>query len=287
MRRVIPLCLLLSLACMPKGKHDQIVGQMSDDVAALQANLAEKTAALAALETASHAERLTMTFEAEVEQARLQGEVDSLTTELESTRDSLARAVSGRSAQDAELARMREAIAELERRKAQADAVLAEFRDLVGRFQSMIDAGTLRVRVVDGRMVVELATDILFAPARATVSDEGQTALIAVTGVLESLAGRQFQVAGHTDNRPIATERFPSNWELGAARAIAVTKLMIDSGLSATRVSGVSYGDTKPAATNDTDEGMAQNRRIEIVIVPDLSEMPGYDELSALTSSGE
>jgi chemotaxis protein MotB len=260
---------------------------MSDEIAALQANLEAKEAAMAALESASQAERLTMTFESEVEQARLQGEVDSLTAELESTRDSLARAVSGRSARDAELARMAEAVADLERRRAQADAALAEFRDLVGRFQSMIDAGTLRVRVVDGRMVVELATDILFAPARATVSEEGQAALVEVTGVLASLAGRQFQVAGHTDNRPIATEKFPSNWELGAARAIAVTKLMIENELPATRVSGVSYGDTKPAASNETDEGRALNRRIEIVIVPDLSEMPGYDELSALTSGAE
>ncbi len=287
MRRLIPLCLVLTLACMPKGKHDQIVGQMSDEIAALQANIAEKEAAMASLQTSSAAEQMRLTSDAQTEQARLQGEVDSLTAELESTRDSLARAVSGRSARDAELARMREAVAELERRKAKADAALAEFRDLVGRFQSMIDAGTLRVRVIDGRMVVELATDILFPPGRATVSEDGQAALVEVTGVLASLAGRQFQVAGHTDNRPIATEKFPSNWELGAARAIAVTKLMIDNGLSDTRVSGVSYGDTKPAATNDTDEGRALNRRIEIVIVPDLSEMPGYDELSALTSSAE
>ena len=62
---------------------------------------------------------------------------------------------------------------------------------------------------------------------------------------------------------------------------------MVDNGLSKDRVSGASYADTKPAATNDTDEGRALNRRIEIVVVPDLSELPGYDELTALAQDSQ
>jgi chemotaxis protein MotB len=102
--------------------------------------------------------------------------------------------------------------------------------------------------------------------------------------VLASIPGRDFQVAGHTDNDPIATEKFPSNWDLGAARSITVTRLLVDSGLPADRVSASSYADTVPVVANDTAEGKAANRRIEIVVVPDLSLMPGYDELQRLAS---
>lgn len=279
MRFLLPL-LLLSSGCVLKGKHNEIVDGYQMRIAAMETQMADQ-------EASSSASLAAMRMTAAEQEAALQSDVDRLNVELESTRDSLARAVSGTAARDAELARMREAVADLERRKAKADAALAEYRDLVGRFQTLIDAGTLRVRVVDGRMVVELATDILFAPARATISDEGQTALIEVAGVLSAIPNRQYQIAGHTDNVPISNERFPSNWELGAARALAVTKLMVANGLAETRVSGSSYAATKPAAPNDTPEGRELNRRIEIVVVPDLSELPGYAELQQMQRAAD
>ena len=163
---------------------------------------------------------------------------------------------------------------------------MQSFRDLVSRFQAMIDAGTLKVKVIDGRMVVELATDILFPPGSASLSNDGKAAIAEVAAVLASIPDREYQVAGHTDSAPIRTERFPSNWHLGSARAIAVTDLLIGSGLDATRVSAASYAEHRPVDTNRTKEGKAANRRIEITIQPDLSVMPGYDELKQL-SGGE
>ena len=81
----------------------------------------------------------------------------------------------------------------------------------------MIDAGTLQVKVVDGRMVVALATDILFAAGSATLSADGQSAVEQVASVLAGIPDRNYQVAGHTDDRPIANEK-PSRptgiWEL-------------------------------------------------------------------------
>ena len=89
---------------------------------------------------------------------------------------------------------------------------------------------------------------------------------------------------GHTDNVPIRTEQFPSNWELASARALTVLKTMVDAGLPAARVSAASFGDSKPTAGNDTTDGKALNRRIEIVVVPDLSSLPGFDELQKVGS---
>jgi chemotaxis protein MotB len=159
-----------------------------------------------------------------------------------------------------------------------------EFRSLLARFRALIDAGKLKVRIVDGRMVVVLATDVLFGSGSATLSKEGRSAVSEVAQVLASIPRRGFQVEGHTDAVPIATAQFASNWELAAARAITVTRAMVEAGLPATRVSAASYADTRPVASNGAD-GKAQNRRIDITIVPDLSALPGFDELNRLEST--
>ncbi len=177
---------------------------------------------------------------------------------------------------------MTAALADLEKRRAEAEARVQEFRSLLSRFRALIDAGKLTVRIVDGRMVVVLATDILFGSGSASLSKDGKAAITEVTTVLASIPRRVLQVEGHTDSVPIATAQFPSNWELAAARAITVSKMMIEAGLHPDRVSAASYADRRPVAPNDSSEGKAQNRRIEITIVPDLSTLPGFEELKKL-----
>jgi chemotaxis protein MotB len=81
---------------------------------------------------------------------------------------------------------------------------------------------------------------------------------------------------------PINSAQYPSNWELAAARAITVLKSMVEAGLLSDRISAASFGDTRPITPNDSKESKAQNRRIEIIIVPDLSQLPGFEELKAL-----
>ena len=100
--------------------------------------------------------------------------------------------------------------------------------------------------------------------------------------MLQSIPDREYQVEGHTDDVPIATAQYPSNWELASGRALTVVRTMIEAGLGPERVSAASYGEYKPASDNDSDEGRAQNRRIEIVVVPDLSDLPGFEELEQL-----
>ena len=93
------------------------------------------------------------------------------------------------------------------------------------------------------------------------------------------MADRQFQVEGHTDDQPIKTTRFPNNWWLASGRAIAVAEILIKAGLQTTAVSAASFGEFRPITSNSTPQGRAQNRRIEIVLVPDLSKVPGFEEL--------
>ncbi len=215
---------------------------------------------------------------------RLQTELEATNAVLEQTNRRLAAAIAQTGELEGDVARMEAALQDAEQREQSADATLAEYRELVARFQDMIDAGTLTVRVIDGRMVVELATDILFGAGSATLSADGTAALRGVSTVLAAIPDREFQVAGHTDNVPISTARFPSNWHLGSSRAIAVVDVLTGGGLDSGRVSAASFADTKPRGTNRTPEGRKNNRRIEITVVPDLSELPGYSELEAIAA---
>jgi chemotaxis protein MotB len=223
-------------------------------------------------------ETMQKTIEAEL--LRTQAESKSLGGELDRVREQLAQTVKDRSRLSSSVEEMRKALDELAKRKAEADKRLAEYRGLLDRFKSLIDAGKLKVKLVEGRMVLVLASDILFGSGSATLSKEGKASISEVAGVLKTFRGRRFQVEGHTDNVPIKTAQYPSNWELAAARALTVVKTMVDAGMPAGTISAASFGENKPAASNDGSDGRASNRRIEIVLVPDLSSLPGFDELA-------
>jgi chemotaxis protein MotB len=171
---------------------------------------------------------------------------------------------------------LEKALVELKKRKAESEARIAEFRALLDKFKALIDSGKLKVSIREGRMVVALATDILFPSGSSTLSKDGKPAIAEVAELLKSIPDRKFQIEGHTDNIPTKNK---SNWELASARALTVLKAMTDSGMPPERISAASFGDTKPARSNDTPEDRAANRRIEIVVVPDLSSLPGFDEL--------
>ncbi len=201
-------------------------------------------------------------------------------TELESK---LGQNTSDKAQLEVNLAETRKALEEAKQRKLESDKRIAEYTDLVRRFQSLVDSGRLSVKIVDGRMVVALSSDVLFPSGSARLSPEGQAAIREVTGLLVSIPNRKFQVEGHTDNLPIKTAQFPSNWELAAARSMMVVREMLDAGMPGDRVSAASFGDTKPARANDSVENRKSNRRIEIVIVPDLSSLPGFEELQRMS----
>jgi len=200
-------------------------------------------------------------------------------TAMQALQAKVADLVKDRAQLEGSVQDMQLALADLERRRRQADARVAEFKQLLERFRPLIDTGRLRVKIADGRMVVELATDVLFASGSAKLSAEGKKAVREVAAVLASVPERGFQVEGHTDNLPIHTKRYRSNWELAAARAIRVVQAMVAAGLQPERVSAASYAEFKPAAKNKTAAGRKTNRRIEIVVVPDLSSLPGFEEL--------
>jgi chemotaxis protein MotB len=170
---------------------------------------------------------------------------------------------------------------ELRRQKAAAEARAATFRNLVARLKSMIDAGRLKVVIRDGRMLIALPNDVLFDSGKTDIKADGQAALAQVAQVLATIPDRNFIVAGNTDNVPIHTTRFPSNWELSTARAVEVTKFLIANGMRPQVLAAAGYGEFDPVAANDSPEHQAQNRRIEIVLQPNLADLPPLDEVKA------
>jgi chemotaxis protein MotB len=144
------------------------------------------------------------------------------------------------------------------------------YEDVIGRFRSLIDGGQLAVAIVRGRMVIQLPQDILFPSGSATLSAAGTGTLREVGSVLATLDGRTFQVEGHTDNVPIQTAQFPSNWELSSARALSVVRVLIQGGVPPESLSGAGYGEHQPVASNDDRDERSLNRRIEIVMLPNL-----------------
>jgi chemotaxis protein MotB len=284
----IPLVLsLLVLSSCVVGKKKFESLQASYD--ASQAELVATKAARDALQTdldGLRAELLAAqgqhrTLEAQLQAA--QAQLAELEAQLAAERGEKSELLSSKAKLNASIQEMKAALDESARRRVEAEGRVSEFRDLLARFKALIDAGKLQVRIIDGRMVVQLATDVLFASGQASLSPEGTAAIREVAAVLKGIPDRAFQVEGHTDDVPINNERFPSNWELASARALTVVREMLAVGVAADHVSAASYGQFDPVAPNTTKESKAQNRRIQIVIVPDLSQLPGYDELKKLT----
>lgn len=208
-------------------------------------------------------------------EADLQGRFDKLGQE---NSEMMARL----QAQNVSVEQLQKAVAQLKEREKQAEARLKTFRTMLEGFKSMIASGKLRVKIVRGRMVVELSENILFDSGKAELKPEGQAAMAEVAEVLKTIADRDFQITGHTDNIPIRTRRFPSNWELSTARAVTVTRFIGEKGVTPERLSAAGYADTQPVGANDTPEGRQQNRRIEIVLMPNLQELPDMSALEGL-----
>lgn len=201
----------------------------------------------------------------------MQDELSTSQSENERMRKSLDNTQAKLTASQAEIATLSKIEAETKRR----NEIYAQF---VNRLQSMIDGGQLTVSIDAGRMVINLPNNVLFKTGSANLNPEGKEALTQIGGVLTQFADRRFQIEGHSDNIPIKSARFPSNWELSTARALSVVHLLTEMGVKPENISAAGFGEFRPRADNEDEEGRKLNRRIEIVMLPNLeilsSELP-------------
>ena len=132
----------------------------------------------------------------------------------------------------------------------------------------LIDRGMITVRRTELWIEVEINSDILFASSSATLSRDARQTLMTLAEVLQD-APNNLRVEGHTDNMPIATAQYPSNWELSAARAASVVHLFAGNGVSPDRLSMVGYGEFRPREANADKDARNRNRRVMVVILAD------------------
>ena len=289
-------CLLFG-GCVTTGAYEKKVSELeklrADDneaaakrAAELAAHIKDLDAQRQDLETqlaAKTSELARLTSERDKLKAQLDDNT-ALVGELKGRLEKLGQNVeklTGEKGQLAEgLADAKSRLEELRQQKAAAEASAAMFRTLVERLRSMIDAGTLQVVIRDGRMLIALPDEVLFDSGKTVIKAGGEAALARVATVLITISDRHFLVAGHTDNNPIHTREFPSNWELSTARAVRVTLFLIAHGMRPEVLAAAGYGEFDPVAANDTPEHRAQNRRIEIVLQPNLADLPAFPALT-------
>lgn len=160
-------------------------------------------------------------------------------------------------------------------RKAEREKAARRVRDMADEIRRVLQplAEGGQVSVTEGAfgIKVEINAEVLFQPGEA---DLGEGAVAALDAVAQVLAPSDFPIVieGHTDNVPINTYRFPSNWELSAVRASSVVRLFVDNGVDPGRLTAAGYGDQRPVASNLSTEGRAQNRRVTLLMESTLVE---------------
>jgi chemotaxis protein MotB len=175
---------------------------------------------------------------------------------------------------------------ELEKQKeAELQKLKATYDELVKSLKGEIEAGEIQIRRMKDRLSVNLVEKILFDSGKADLKGSGIEVLRKVGDQLARIEGKRVQIEGHTDNVPIGgrlKEKFPTNWELSASRALAVVHFLENEvGIAPVKLSGAGYGEYQPAASNDTFEGKAANRRIEIVLLPPYERITEAQESTA------
>jgi chemotaxis protein MotB len=245
------LAALAASGCVSQGKYDQAVAQTQTT----RAELMRKSTAL---------------DQANMELQRQQNEINALEAQFENANKSTL--LQGATKQ-AQLSDLQKRLDDLRAAHAAAEGRAVMFRELAKKLQHEVDAGNLTIVLRDQRMVLQLPNDVLFDTGKTELKPAGKSALAAITNALNSMPGRHFQVAGHTDNVPIANAQFPSNWELSSGRALRVVHFMLEKGATPSALSAAGYADVDPVSSNESPEGRKHNRRTEITIQPNIDEL--------------
>lgn len=242
---------LLSACGIPKDEHFQVQTELANTQAAFQST--------------------------QQQLAQCDGKLNTCTEDLRNTSERLQVCMS-------HAARTEEELKNLDAEYAETWALLQSLQranmlrqkamdDLLEKFAALIKSGKLTIAVNDGRMVIQLPSDVLFPVGQAKLNRNGEAAVREVIDVLKTIDGRKFQVAGHTDNTR-GRGRENTNWTLSYQRARAVFDLMVRAGMDESILSLAAYAEYSPVADNETKDGRALNRRIEIVLLPTSDELP-------------
>ena len=253
LRRTEVLALVAALAlvatgCVTKGKYDEAVGGLEEKNGQLEARIDDLQRSNESLDQ----ERVKLIDQMEdlrEEHKTLSRDVE----ELSKSKDLLTEHLRKRESEVQELSQLK-----------------GTYSGLVSELESEVAAGQIQIEQLRDGIRLNLPEDILFPSGSATLDPRGAAMLRKVASKLHD-HDQRIEVQGHTDNVPISgalASRYSTNWELAAARAASVVRLLESEKLDPHRLKAISYGEWAPVASNDTPDGRAKNRRIEIRLIP-------------------
>jgi chemotaxis protein MotB len=220
-----------SPGCVTRGAHERALDDLRSELSATKQESLDKDRSIDALEA---------------EREKLLGEIE----DLRDARESLSQDVADREQK-------------IERLRGTYDALVVDL-------EAEVASNVFRIEQLTEGMSFRLPQDVLFPAGSAELTPAGKQAVREVAARIQAGSDR-VEVQGHTDDRAIKgalAARYPTNWELAGARAASVVRVLEETGVAPDRLSAVSLGPNRPIASNDTAEGRAQNRRIEVRIVP-------------------
>ncbi|MDH3635199.1 MAG: OmpA family protein [Gammaproteobacteria bacterium] len=273
------LPLLFLSACVSSGKHEAALAEMDSmrqSLGSAQEEINRNQQQIQKTEQELDAAKMQNAL-AQEEINRNQQQIQKTEQELKSARMQVVTAVD-------ELMKLEARKKDLQQELSESQAQMTTLRDIeietkrrnqiyenfVNTLKTMIDGGQLTVSIEQGRIVINLPNNVLFKSGSANLNPEGEEALTQIGSVLSQFSDRRFQIEGHTDNKPIKSAQFPSNWELSTSRALTVVHLLTDIDVDPENISAAGFGEFRPRADNETEEGRQLNRRIEIIMLPNL-----------------
>jgi chemotaxis protein MotB len=274
----IALASFTAAGCVTSGTHEAVVNELQKTRSELDTTRASLTTERDDLATKSKDcdEKLTGALD---QNQQLVTKVSSMGQNVEQLLGEKDKMGLERERLATERKELAKEVDELKRMRAAAETRNNEYKKVFEKLRKMMDAGTLDVKVRNGRMVVRMSSDVVFSPGSASIKTEAGDAIRQVADTIKQFADRKFMVIGHSDATPIKTERFPSNWELSSQRAIEVVRLMVEAGVPPEMLSAAGQAEFDPLAKNDSSANKNLNRRVEIVFMPKIDELPGFDDL--------
>ncbi len=219
-----------------------------------------------------NAEKARLTNERDDLNARLGALAEELGRTVAETRNAIFQLTQRNVELEGDKQMLEESIALVKKnREAAVQNVSSTYEGLLKEMKEEIEQGQIAITELKGKLTVDVVDKILFDSGRAEVKPAGLEVLKRVVSILMGVTDKTIRVEGHTDNVPISgalVKRYPTNWELSAARAITVTRYLEKEGLDPALLSAAAFGEYQPVADNETAEGRAKNRRIAIILLP-------------------
>ena len=213
-------------------------------------------------------------------------DADAKLGEERTTRTELGQRLEKMEAEKADLLALKNALSlQVQSKEEEIAKLQGTYRELEQKMREEIKKGDIRLSQSGGRIKVDLVDKILFDVGDASITARGEEVLSRVGAILASVQDKKIQVSGHTDDSPISDklkDKYPTNWNLAAARAINVVRYLEEKAKVPGRALVVAaYGPWEPISSNRNQSGRARNRRIEIVLTPALAPVPTDAEKAA------